>query len=174
MKVLLLLGGGLTIINLSTLLDLFIKITEKVDIDLYVLYKMRQLIIEGSVGALAGRYAIWVDALERMKKSPVFGNGLYLSEEGHYDHNLFLQVGADLGVIALFSLAIWVIWEVLFIINRRKDMSSRYIHAIFFAIAIGRLLFSSTIWRRPEFWMLFFFSMAGCEKSKNKSEVLDG
>ena len=94
-------------------------------------------------------------ALEKIKLSPWIGNPMSLDETGgEYAHNLFLQVGEDLGVIAIIVLVFFLLYALYKIVTEKYTFEERMLIAVLFSTSIGRLLFSSTLWRRPEFWML--------------------
>jgi O-antigen ligase len=63
-----------------------------------------------------GRGALWSTSLENITESPILGYGLGSSgvmagaHEGHYPHNLFLQVWLDGGIIAFLLLAILLVF----------------------------------------------------------------
>ena len=73
--------------------------------------------------------------------------------DGLYVHNLFLQVGRDFGVIA------FVLYSLFTLFNKKIPIEDRMILLVIFSLALGRLLFSSVLWKRPEFWMLVCFQL---------------
>lgn len=142
------------------LLELLERLSIQIGIYSYSIAKFRMQIQRGIIAASSGRDKLYAQAFEKMRKHPFIGNEIMLDESGgDYAHNLFLQVGEDLGVIALAVVVAFVIW-VLYRMSRKKSaFEEKIILCVLFSVSIGRLMFSSTLWRRPEFWMLVFFSI---------------
>lgn len=141
--------------NLVSILSYLQLLSNKFGIYSYSLMKFQKQIEEGVEAASSGRANLYVEALEKIKLHPIFGNPINVSEEsGMYVHNLFLQVGQDLGVWAIFLVAFLIIISFYLLQKNSIELEKKEILAILFAIAIGRLMFSSILWRRPEFWLL--------------------
>ncbi|WP_169312558.1 O-antigen ligase family protein [Nakamurella multipartita] len=59
-------------------------------------------------GYTSGRDTLWEHATSSMSENPVFGTGLgsFMTNNGFYTHNLFLQVGVDAGLLGLAVLTV--------------------------------------------------------------------
>ena len=68
-----------------------------------------------------------------------------------------LQILASILVVIIIS-----------VFNNKTEYSTRVVFAIFFSISIGRLMFSSVLWERPEFWMLICLYLTSGLQSNNK------
>ena len=163
-----LLAGG-AVAFASPLLDLFEKLSKKLGIYSYTITKLKMQIESGFASASSGRMKIYRLSLDRIREHPIIGNGIDATEEGvNYAHNLFLQVGEDLGVAAVIVMLAFLIWQLYCMGMRKRAIEEKLIREVLFSISVGRLLFSSTLWRRPEFWMLFFFSVSvSCRRSRD-------
>ena len=147
--------AAVILINIVPILDFAEEVTEKAGIESYTIAKFRMQITEGFESAASGRMRIYRKAIERFLNNPVFGGYINMNEEGgDYAHNLFLQVGEDFGAAAIAILLVFVGYAVYIIGRRQGVFDEKALLMLFFASSVGRLLFSSTLWRRPEFWML--------------------
>ena len=125
--------------------------------------------------ASSGRDVLYMRSIQLFKENP-FGCGVgYWSEDpvmnGLYPHNIFLQVATEFGVIGLVSLLTLI--AVVTIRLFRLDEESFAFGGMLFAIAIGRLLISSSYWERPEFWLLlgaFVFNSKTTIKLRDEKE----
>ena len=121
----------------------------------YAVMKFERQLSRGFAAASSSRDTLYMNSIEMIKKSPFWGNPISIDEEGgDYVHNIFLQVAQDLGILMLIVLVCFVLYSIYQIANEKNLKSDRLIILSLFSISIGRLMFSSTIWRRPEFWML--------------------
>jgi O-antigen ligase len=92
--------------------------------------------ISGQELEAGGRGALWFTSMENITKAPIFGYGLGSSglmagaHEGHYPHNLFLQVWLDGGVFAfllLFALIAFPFLLALWYLIRRRLPANEWI-----------------------------------------------
>lgn len=151
----LLLIAVVSYLNIVPLLNLAENIANRLGIYSYAITKFKMQIMEGFANAASGRMKIYARSIAKIRSSPLFGGEIGLNETGgEYAHNLFLQVGEDFGVIAVIVLAAFILYT-LYVIGRSKLRTEpKLLLTLLFSTSIGRLMFSSTIWRRPEFWML--------------------
>jgi O-Antigen ligase. len=172
-KLAIFLGVLLAVFNIGPIIDFIYNTLLKLGIRSYALIKYRMQLNRGIEIASSGRVNLYDTAIEQLKQSPIFGLPILLSNEDGsmvYVHNLFLQTWMDLGIVGLAILIgflLFVIWKIW-----RRDIGrdDRILIAAGFFLSIGRLLFSSVLWRRPEFWLLVFMSMK-MGKSQNNIEV---
>lgn len=143
------------VINIVPILDAAERLSERIGIYSYSITKFKMQLEGGFEYAASGRVPLYEQALEKIRMNPIFGGYIEMSESGgEYAHNLFLQVGEDFGIPAIIILSIFLLYT-LFTIGRSKGpFDGRVLIMLLFSTSVGRLLLSSTIWRRPEFWML--------------------
>ncbi len=148
-------------VNILSLLTAIERIVKRFGVYSYSITKFKMQINGGFEYAASGRGIIYRKAFERIKERPLWGNAISLDETGgEYAHNLFLQAAEDFGVIAFLVLLFFLIYVIYIIASKKTPIEEKLILAMFLSISVGRLMFSSTIWRRPEFWMLVFFMLA--------------
>ena len=161
--------GAMIYENLLAILNIFERITQQLGVYSYSITKFKMQISQGFVEASSGRDVLYRNAIENIKKHPWIGNSIQIDEEGgDYTHNLFLQIGQDLGLIFLIVLILFLLFILMKLWSNGLDIHEKLCIALLFSIAIGRLMFSSTIWRRPEFWMLIYFVVIICKKNRGK------
>lgn len=173
-KLAIFLGVLLAVYNIGPIIGLINNTLRKLGIRSYALIKYRMQMNRGIEIASSGRGNLYDTAIEQLKQSPIFGLPILLSNEDGsmvYVHNLFLQTWMDLGIAGLAILIgflLFVIWKIW-----RRDIgrNDRILIAAVFSISIGRLLFSSVLWRRPEFWLLVFMSMKMGKSQNNNIKV---
>lgn len=162
---------GLCYLKLVPILTLFENIAKKIGIYSYSITKIKMQLELGIVQASSGRNEIYLDSFEKIKQHPVMGNGINAVEDGNYAHNLFLQVAQDIGVIALLILVIILGIIIIRICLKNVCWEEKMIYAVLFSIAVGRLMFSSTLWRRPEFWILMLFFIVNQSYKKHIKNI---
>ena len=119
-------GALLMYINITKIFSLVDLILNNVGIKSYAIMKFERQITRGFAAASSSRDSIYVEALRLIQKSPILGNTMSLDEEGgNYVHNVFLQVGQDLGVIALFVLVIFIVYALVQIGSKKKSVENR-------------------------------------------------
>lgn len=151
--------------NILPILNTFEKLSKEIGIYSYSITKFKMQIVSGFDEASSGRDILYQNALQKIREHPWIGNPIKIDEDGgNYVHNLFLQIGQDIGVICLVVLIILLVYMLIYIWFDKIEISQRLMGTLLFSIAVGRLMFSSTIWRRPEFWMLLFFFCAMWQK----------
>lgn len=132
------------------------------------------LFLNGKVEeASNGRGILYRAAIERFAESPVFGNKIITdTDKLDYAHNIFLQVGQDLGIVGLTALMVLIIAVVHKLVSQKTAKATKMILAALFGISFGRLMFSSSLWLRPEFWLLTFYCV-GMPKHRYQSKLLN-
>lgn len=144
-------------------------------IETYALMKFRRMFDGGFWDASSGRDRIYKRLLSHIKEKPTIGNGIGFAQKvsGFTSHNLFLQVLIESGLIGLL---IWIcLW--IYCIKKYKFMAIQNedgfykIATLLISVSLGRLLFSSDYWLRPEYWfvlsMLINFKPREYMKSSN-------
>ncbi len=152
------------ILNLSRFLDLAEMLVGLAGINSRPINKMRMLVEGGFAYASAGRSQIYASTIEVIKEHFIFGEIIDASNDDPYAHNLFLQVLRDLGIVGFIPLITMLVVIVAYIANGHHDRKKRMVLLLLFSIGVGRLLFSSTLWRRPEFWMMLYYWAAQVER----------
>ena len=144
--------------NLEFILDYLERITNRLGIFSYAIFKFKAQLMYGFDSASSGRAFLYTHAINEILQYPIFGGTLSTDEV--YVHNLFLQVGTDFGVFAIIILILFTLY-VLYLIGKKDIVKEeKLLLLIFFSLSYGRLMFSSTIWQRPEFWILVFFVLS--------------
>lgn len=153
--------GAILYLNLLPIILAFESFSHKVGVYSYSITKFRIQLVQGWVSSDSGRSYYYRAAIEKIKRRPVFGNPIDLGiDEGDYVHNIFLQVGQDLGLIALGVLVAFLVFVLLKLLNQNVVSEDKMMLTVFLSVSVGRLLFSSTLWKRPEFWMLVCFALS--------------
>ncbi len=172
---------GCVLYCFSNILAVLQSLASKIGTRTYVLSKLRMQLDSGAEAASSGRFRIYESAIDKIRDNWFFGGPMeieidFAQSGSTYAHNLFLQAGLDfgvLGIVVMFLFVMYILWQIW---HSPKRNAQCYVLAILFSIAIGRLMFSSIIWRRPEFWMLFFFSLIihnnGLIKRMNQNKEL--
>ncbi len=178
-KVLLKVTLCLTAIGIACYLEeilIFIKsIMNGLGYRVYAIDKYLLQLRQGFSSASSGRTPLWNSGIQVIQHNPLFGGSFDSSEEYGFDyyHNLFIQIGADFGVIVLLVASAAIIYTVIKAC-RSFDKTSQYLFFLFFSMAFGRLLVSSSYWLRPEIWMLsgmFFSNAFGKKQSHVKLKI---
>ena len=105
-----------------------------------------------NVSARGGRIDIWKTSLQLMKENPIFGSGAgaFVAAEGHANteegkwmtaHNSFLQIGVELGVVALF-LHLSVIWKMIRLSRQHSTWLGPGIEIGLYAYCVGGFFLS--------------------------------
>lgn len=162
-KILLLLIMGLAVIlvvvNLKAVLLFTYGLLLDRGIDVPALTKMVWM-MERSI-ADNGRSEVYTVALELIKENPVTGHGVGYFESkyyGAYAHNFILQLLCEFGMIGTICVGIPIIG------NFIKTFGGKKIHErenalsiLLFLVTIPMLMFSSSYWLLPSFWLYFWF-----------------
>ena len=147
------LAGFVAAFNFEHIINLLANISSRFNAFSYAIRKYQYQLQVGLVGASSGRSRLYQVALNEIKENPILGNRMIVyGEDATYVHNLFLQVGRDLGIIALFALIAFVIYCIYLLLSKKVTLSQKTIIAVFFCMSVIRLLLSSNVWERPEFW----------------------
>ncbi|PID23863.1 O-antigen ligase [Sporosarcina sp. P7] len=122
----------------------------------YSLAKLRLTLDTSLLEASSGRDGIYSSLMTLISKNPVYGYGIGYAQKtlDFTAHNIFLQVLLESGIVGLIIWSlIWVycIKKVIAINNNFKVEYFRLV-ALLIALALGRLLVSSDVWLRPEYW----------------------
>jgi len=114
----------------------------------------------------SGRIPIWLDAIDKFKAHPLFGNGLFarLDEQGDYRmfHNTILHTAATFGLVGLVALGMQVATQFKWILKRKTP------EAIFLAIALlGAHMHGmvDNIYYMPQFMIVIVVILAVCENA---------
>ncbi len=141
-------------------------------IQTYSLAKYRMMINQGISESSSGRDKIYMSIWELIKQKTFIGHGVGIlqSTSGYTAHNIFLQILVESGILGLvvwFCVWIYCLNKYNKIYKSNEDGLFRVITLIV-SIAIGRLLISSDMWLRPEYW----FAMSMLINFKCKSKCL--
>ncbi len=141
----------------------------------YALAKFRMQLSDGLAASSSGRDRIYENIIKLIKEKPWFGSGIGTTqlEIGMTSHNIFLQILVEAGI---FGFLIWLIFWI-FLSKRYlnlsylKDTGYFRVVTLIIASATGRLLISSDLWLRPEYWFVIsllinfnYRKLQGCVK----------
>ena len=128
------------------------------DLKTYSLAKFRMMIANGLIESSSGRDIIYLTLLHYIKNNLFFGYGVAYSNIilGYTPHNIMLQVLIESGI---FGLIVWMsLWIYFFhklrYIHYKQNKKLSNILISISSLAIGRLLVSSDMWIRPEYWLV--------------------
>ena len=148
---------SLIAVSLEPVVNALVNFTKANGYFSYTLFKIQMQLSYGIENASSGRNTLYKKAIDGILEHPFLGRGIFLGDaDSLYTHNLFLQVGNDLGVLPMCLLICFLIVILYEICSKKNPALDRVILLALFSIAIGRLMFSSNIWLRPEFWLLTF------------------
>lgn len=104
-----------------------------------------------NIESIGGRLQIWKNGILLIKDNPFLGNGagvFHIAQGAKIEgaqwmtaHNSFIQIGAELGVFALFA-HIWIIWEIGWRSHKNSDFLSIGIRNSLIAYVIGGIFLS--------------------------------
>lgn len=144
----------------STIIMGLAEILEQLGIQSYAVDKMQMLITGVSITSVSsGRDYFYEAALARFYENPFIGdaiNSVYIDLRSTYYHNVFLDLLANFGMLGFSTLIVFIsiyIYDFSKISNKHKQV----VFLILFILPMGRLLVSSTLWQRPEFWLFISF-----------------
>ena len=141
---------------LNNIVDFFIKQMNDLGYYSYSLYKLHMQLVYGLNNASSGRNLLYSKAIAIIEEQPFFGRGIFIGDSDNlYTHNIFLQVGEDLGIIAMILILVFFIY-ILYDISIQNNKTDKLIFSALFSLTIGRLMLSSNLWLRPEFWLFVF------------------
>lgn len=148
----------LLFLNTNLIGNLINFLNKNLGINSYALVKFEKMFNEGLRDSSSGRDVIYSNLFNLFKESPFFGQGIGSSQVhlGFTAHNILLQILVETGSIGLI---IWfLIWLYLFgkykLLTKFGDSSYFKISTLLIAASFGRLLVSSDMWLRPEYWFL--------------------
>lgn len=150
--------GTIAFYRISDLIDVLSHFANRIGVNSYSISKFRMQLEKGIEAASSGREEIYSRTIQQIADSPLWGHRIdSIGESGEYVHNLFLQVGLDWGMLGLIVLAAALFLIFSTVANRNVPVHERLLLVALSSTSIGRLLFSSTYWLRPEFWMMIGF-----------------
>lgn len=144
------------VIKFDLLLHILNFIKLNLHIDTYTLTKIEMALSKGIVASSSGRELVYARALEHIADKLWLGNGIFYHAAmyGGWPHNILLQILLESGILGLM---IWIIigaYCVRSYIKMAADdhLAMHKVTTMILALAFGRLLFSSDMWLRPEYW----------------------
>ena len=143
-------------LNIEKLIDLAYRISLLIGLGSYSIAKYRMQLANGWAYASSGRDRIYQDSIEKIRQHPIIGNVIETIGEDDYVHNLFLQVAKDFGIPIMLVMVVFLIVIILKIADKKFEYNNRVLLCCLFSVSVGRLLFSSTLYKRPEFWLMLF------------------
>ena len=167
--------GFAAFFNLENILELLIQLAGAFGIRSYALRKFQYQLTVGIEEASSGRNHLYEKAIESIKETPLFGSKMITYSDGTlYVHNLFLQIGRDLGVLAMLFSIILVVYCIYLLWSKKLPISHKTVIAILFCVSVVRLMISSIVWERPEFWALLCVTLDHNRILKARDNVFTG
>ena len=167
--------GFAAFFNLENILELLIQLAGAFGIRSYALRKFQYQLTVGIEEASSGRNHLYEKAIESIKENPLFGSKMITYSDGTlYVHNLFLQIGRDLGVLAMLFSIILVVYCIYLLWSKKLPISHKTVIAILFCVSVVRLMISSIVWERPEFWALLCVTLDHNRILKARDNVFTG
>ena len=152
---LLILAGFIAYFNMENIVGLLVQLTAHYGIYSYTIRKFQYQMATGLEEASSGRGKLYQEAINIIRENPLIGIRMINYEDGtKYVHNLFLQVGRDMGVIVMILSIIFVLYCLYILYAKGLEVEKKTIIAVIFCVSVGRLMVSSLLWSRPEFWIL--------------------
>jgi uncharacterized membrane protein YecN with MAPEG domain len=91
-----------------------------------------------------------------------------------YYHNILLEILVGFGFV-VFAGFILFVGRSFVKMARSGNGTLKWVYCILFVLCFGRLMFSSTFWQRPEFWLFIGFYIAnGKYFIQNENTVFNG
>lgn len=160
-KSLLLVCAGFIII-MGLKYGLLLKLVEFINLEIggrsYALNKLTVMLSVDIAESSSGRDTIYAHLISFINKNPFIGYGVGASQRmiGSTAHNMLLQILLEAGLIGLL---IWMLVWIYCIRNYRTisdldDIGLFQVVTLIGALAVGRLLVSSDMWLRPEYWFV--------------------
>lgn len=138
-------------------IDILNGISNKLDISSYAINKFIMMLERGISESSSGRDIVYEGILNNRQRdiSTLFGKGLLSVENSYnmYAHNLFLQALSDYGMLGVLFLVCLLVWITVKIF-KMKNNNMFTILLLLYSVSFGRLLVSSDIWVRTEFWLM--------------------
>ncbi len=149
-------------INLKNILSYIVEYANSYTLYSYSIVKYLNLFDGSSLSSTSsGRDEIYEIAIKRIFNSPIFGspiNSSYVDTGSSYYHNIFLDILVNFGLIG-FILFITFIIHTFYRATKIKNYYFISTFFIVFFVSMGRLVVSSSLWQRPEFWILMAISV---------------
>lgn len=175
-KVLISIAGSMVIflvIKMNILIQIIDFIQYNLGIRTYTISKIRMALNHGIIESSSGRDLIYESIWNHFLENPIFGNGVMYVQAmsgGGTAHNLILQILVETGILGLL---IWLIIA-FYLLYKYRNISKLSLDGLFgittmvLSISVGRLLVSSDMWLRPEFWFVISL-LINCKMNKIKS-----
>ena len=161
-------GSLLLIANLESVLINIYELMKRMGFEVSSIIKTNDLIQSegGIVGILNGRGLIYMNALEMIKTSPIWGLGIGAYEDiyGTYQHNIFLQLFTEGGILLVLPISIIIIQcfsKLVKEVLKIEKTPKMQLLLMLFVISIPRLMISSYLWQEQTFWLLIFIFLKG-------------
>jgi O-antigen ligase len=165
LKAVVLMGGPLSLymaLKSGVLLRVVDFVSGTLGVQTYSLSKIQMMMSMGLAVASSGRDIIYYQLVQLIRTSPLFGFGIGSAQfyVRYTAHNIVLQILVESGVAGLLLwLVVWArpAWEYVRLSKDREDAGYFEVATLLLAVAFGRLLISSDMWLRPEYWFVLSF-----------------
>lgn len=157
----------------SESLNIVTSMLEAAGYESYFLNKASMMVAGIDANTISsGRLSIYSHASSAIESSPLWGESFgfaYQVSGTDYLHNFILDLVSNFGLI-LSSMFLFMVALLVFLYIRASQNFASYAWIVVLcALGMGRLLFSSSIWLRPEFWFVFFFLLSSVIRDSKSS-----
>lgn len=114
----------------------------------------------------SGRGDLYSTALDTFYNAPILGsplNSCKIATGFDYYHNLLLDILVNFGVLVFFLFCVFLGVKS-YQTYQTKDRNKQAIFVILLVVSFGRLLLSSSLWLRPEFWLFMSYCVNNISK----------
>ena len=167
----LLIAGFVAIFNLDKILQLFIDLGKRLNANTYSLRKYQYQLKYGLEEASSGRTHLYSAALKTIGQNPLLGAKMIIYDSDTlYVHNLFLQVGRDLGIVPMLFSVLFVVFCLYIFWSDKYKTDEKIVSLLLFSVSVVRLMISSNVWERPEFWAELCFVFVLWRQRREETE----
>lgn len=149
------------LINLEELLMLAYRLLYDQGIDVPALTKMIRMMQSGIEDN--GRNEIYALCIRLFESRPLLGHGIGYFEsvsDGVYAHNIIMELLCEMGVIGAICMMFPLLKNFIkMLFNNCTEMQENSFNIFLFLISVPLLMFSSSYWQLPAFWMYFWFAL---------------
>ena len=114
-----------------------------------------------------GRNDLYAAAVDLIKKNPVLGYGVGYFENANglsYPHQFFLEIMCEFGLLGLFVFFLPIVKSFVLAFKEDHIILSRF-RMVLLVSSFLPLMFSSSLWLFPPFWVAYFYSIKNRMKS---------
>lgn len=164
-KIIMLISIVIGVISMPYLLSSLVTILDNYGIFSYSVSKYYDALYNNDfISTVSGRDSLYDYAINRISNFSVFGdplNSCYLDSGGdfYYYHNIFLDLLVNFGLVITLIFVLFVLYLACRIFIR-GSIDEILVFMLLSTIPLVRLMVSSSLWLRPDFWLFLSFSLS--------------